>query len=123
MRRWSALVGALVLLAGCGGASPSSPTPADIDAIDVTPAHTITVDEDGFDPPTLEVKPGTVIRLVNEGDQPHSFTAVDRFDTGLLDPGDDSTLVLTEPGEIVFHDVAVPDHRGTLTITEPSAGQ
>jgi plastocyanin len=106
----------LLALAACGDSQPSSPSPADLEAIDLTPEATITVDADGFDPPTLEVEAGTVIRLVNEGDEAHSFTAVDRFDTGRLEPGDDTTLVLTEPGEIPYRDVTDPDHQGTLTI-------
>ena len=109
-------VAALLVLAGCGDPQPSSPSPADLEAIDLTPDATITVDEDGFDPATLEIEAGTVIRLVNEGDEPHSFTAVDRFDTGRLEPGDDTTLVLTEPGEIAYRDVTDPDHEGTLTV-------
>lgn len=106
----------LLALVACGSSEPSSPSPADLEGIDLTPEATITVDEGGFDPSTLDVEAGTVIRLVNEGDEVHSFTAGDRFDTGRLDPGDDTTLVLTEPGEIVYRDVTSPDHEGTLTI-------
>lgn len=116
-RGWIALAAtSLLVLTGCGDSQPSSPSPADLESIDLTPEATITVDGEGFDPPILEVEPGTVIRLVNEGDEPHSFTAVDRFDTGRLEPGDDTTLVLTEPGEIPYRDVTNPAHEGTLTI-------
>lgn len=106
----------LLMLAGCGDSQPSSPSPADLESIDLTPEVTITVDDEGFDPSTLEVEAGTVIRLVNEGDNAHSFTAVDRFDTGRLEPGDDTTLVLTAPGQIPYRDVTDPTHEGTLTI-------
>ena len=123
MRLTTVPIAVLLLLAACGDAAPSSPTAADIDAIDVTPTQTITVDDGGFDPSELEVEAGQVVLLVNEGDRPHSFTAVDRFDTGRLEPGKDTTLVLTEPGEITFYDLTNPDHEGTLTITAASAGQ
>ncbi len=105
------------LLAACGDAEPSSPTAADLRAIDVSPDHTITVDEDGFEPTELEVQAGDVILLVNEGDEEHSFTAEEqRFDTGRMQPGDESTLALTEPGPVRFHDLEAPEHVGTLTV-------
>jgi plastocyanin len=107
--------GALLTLAACGEVDPSSPTPADLRAVDLSPDHTITVDDDGFSPATLEIDPGDVVLLVNDGSGPHSFTAVERFDTGRLEPGEDTTLVLTEPGEIPYRDLE-SDHEGTLTV-------
>ena len=41
-RRWRS--------AACGDADPSPPTPADLADIDLSPDHTITVDEDGYEP-------------------------------------------------------------------------
>ena len=58
------------------------------------------------------------MRLVNEGEGEHSFTADERFDTGRMQPGDDTTLVLTEPGEIPYQDLEAPDHQATITIVE-----
>jgi plastocyanin len=107
----------VLVLAACGGPDPSPPTPADIQDIDLSVDHTIVVDDDGFDPETLEVTAGEVLRLVNEGDGVHSFTSEDRsLDTGRLQPGDDVTLVLTEPGTVTFFDVEAPTHQGTLTV-------
>ncbi len=112
------LVAAVALLGGCGDPEPSSPTAADLEAVDVSPDHTIVVDEDGFDPATLEVVAGDVVLLVNRGDEAHSFTAAEqRFNTGRMQPGDETTLVLTEPGEVPFHDREDPAHEGTLTVT------
>jgi plastocyanin len=86
------------LAGACVDPDPSSPTPDDLRAIDLSPDHTITVDDDGFDPASLEVEAGEVVLLVNEGDELHSFTADERFDTGRMEPGDETTLVLTESG-------------------------
>ena len=106
-----------VALAACGDPDPSPPTPEDLADIDLSPDHTITVDESGYGPRSLEIEVGDVILLVNEGEEAHSFTADDQeFDTGRMQPGDETTLVLTEPKRITFHDVEDPDHEGTLTI-------
>lgn len=121
LRRVAVLTAAGLLVAAasaCVDPEPSSPTPQDIADIDVSPDHTISVDADGFDPVHLEIEPGEVVLLVNEGDEQHSFTADERFDTGRMEPGEDTTLVLTEPGEITYRDLEVPEHEGTLTIVD-----
>jgi plastocyanin len=108
---------AATVLASCGDADPSPPTPEDLADIDLSPDHTITVDEDGFRPEALEVTSGEVILLVNEGEEVHSFTADDHeFDTGRMQPGDETTLVLTEPDRITYHDEEAPDRDGVLTV-------
>lgn len=122
MRRLLALIGVGLLLAGCGDPKPSSPTAQDIADIDLSPDHTITVDDDGFKPATLEVEAGQVVLLVNKGTELHSFTADDRFDTGRLHPGDETTLVLTKPGKVPYRDLEAPDHKATITIVEVPKG-
>jgi plastocyanin len=122
MRRLPARLGTYLVLAAClpllacGDAEPSSPTPNDLAKIDLTPDHTITVDEGGFDPARLTVKAGDVVLLVNKGTGPHSFTARERFDTGRLHPGDETTMVLTEPGRIPYVDVEAPNHKASVTV-------
>ena len=114
------LIAALVAitLSSCGDPEPSPPTPEDLAEIDLSPDHTITVDERGYQPDTLEVTSGEVILLVNEGDEPHSFTADDQeFDTGRMQPGDETTLVLTSPDRITYRDIEAPEHEATLTVT------
>ena len=111
-----AALGALVLTS-CLDSEASSPTPSDLADVDLSPDHTITVSDVGYDPAELEVESGEVILLVNEGDGPHSFTADDQsFDTGRMLPGEETTLVLAEPGTHDFHDVEAPEHEGTLTV-------
>jgi len=111
-------VAAATLAGACVDPDPSSPTPEDLRDIDLSPDHTITVDESGFHPDSLDVQAGDVVLLVNEGEGLHSFTADERFDTGRMEPGDETTLVLTEPGEIPYRDLEAPDHEGTLTIVD-----
>lgn len=105
-----------VVLGACGDARPSSPTSADLAEIDLSPRHTITVDDDGFHPATLTVRSGDVVLLVNKGTRLHSFTAEERFDTGRLHPGDETTMVLTKPGTIPYEDLEAPEHTATITV-------
>lgn len=116
-RRLGLALAVLVAVAagGCIDPDPSSPTPEDLRDVDLTPDHEITVDEEGFHPAELEVAPGDVVLLVNEGDEAHSFTAEERFDTGRLLPGEDTTLVLTEPAEIPYRDLE-SGAEGVLTV-------
>ena len=108
---------ALAALTGCGDSNPSAPTPEDLRDIDLSPDHTIVVDDDGFEPSELEVSSGEVLLLVNEGDTEHSFTTEDRaIDTGLMLPGEETTLVLVEATVVDFFDLTNPDHEGTLTV-------
>jgi plastocyanin len=102
----------------CGDPDPSTPTPEDLRAIDLSPDHTISVDDEGFDPTELEITAGDVVVLVNDGTELHSFTAADRFDTGRMEPGEETTLILSEPGEIPYEDLENPDAEGTLTVRE-----
>ncbi len=109
----------VVVLAGCGDVEPSPPTPRDLAEVDLSPDHTLTVDEDGYEPDALEVRTGEVVLLVNGGDDPHSFTSDDgELDTGRMQPGEETTLVLVEPQVVRFHDVEAPDHEGTLTVVD-----
>ena len=115
MRR--AVLAFALVLAACGDSDPSPPTARDLAEVDLSPDHTITVDEDGYEPAELEVRAGDVVLLVNEGDGPHSFTSdAGELETGRLEPGDETTLVLREPQVVRFHDVEAPEHEGTLTV-------
>jgi plastocyanin len=115
-----ALVLLVAAVGGCGDSDPSPPTAADLAEADLSPDHTITVDEDGYEPDDLRAASGSVVLLVNEGDQPHSFTEEEgAFDTGRMEPGDETTLVLTDPGTYELHDVEDPDVTVRLEIYTP----
>ncbi len=118
MRRAAAVL-AVALVAGCGDSDPSPPTARDLAEVDFSPDHTITVDDDGYEPSELEVAPGDVVLLVNEGDEPHSFSTDDgELETGRMEPGDETTVVLRDPQVLRFHDVEDPEHEGTLTVVD-----
>ena len=108
---------AVALATGCGDRDPSPPTAADLAEIDTSPDHTITVDEDGYEPRELTVRSGEVVLLVNEGEELHSFTeATGELNTGRMQPGDETTLVLVQPGTYTFYDEEAPDHEGRLRV-------
>jgi len=112
-----ALLPIALLVAACVDPEPSTPDATDLEALDLAPDHTVTVDEGGFSPERLDIEPGDVVLLVNEGDEVHSFTADQQaFDTGRMEPGDETTLVLTEPGEVTYHDAEDRERTGSIVV-------
>jgi plastocyanin len=118
MRRY-VLVAALVLvIAGCGEPDPDrEPGPKTLEGFDFEVDDTVVVDGSGFDPTTLTVSAGDVIELRNEGDEGHTFTADEgRFETGTLEPGEATTIVLDEPGRVTYHDALAPENAGVIEV-------
>ncbi|MSO86567.1 MAG: hypothetical protein EXQ71_03480 [Acidimicrobiia bacterium] len=111
------VLGATLLLASCADESVPTGTVPTLVPRNVYPKKVITVDDAGFDASAVEIVSGQVLVIVNTGDEPHSFSSTERFDTGLLDPGTTSTVLLTKPGKIRFFDKANRDHKGTVTVT------
>jgi plastocyanin len=100
-----------------------SPTSADLDGATFVPDQVIQVDADGFDPAEVTVAPGDVLLLVNAGDEPHSFSADERFDTGEMAPGDETTVVFEAPGAIPYVDrVGDTGHVGRIVVSGAAPG-
>jgi hypothetical protein len=121
LRRRLLLVGATasLLLAGCGDPPADRiPGPDLVDEPTFEVVDTIAVDDDGFSPDEVTITAGDGLELVNEGDEPLAFDGGDEFDTGLLLPGERSTLVLTEAGEFPYTDGRPDGHEG-LIVVEP----
>jgi len=88
-------------VAACGGDSDSAEPAADGDA--GGGGMTLTIKDFAFSPQPLEVKKGTVVKVVNEDDAAHTATADDKsFDTGDLGKGDSKEITLSKEGEIAF---------------------
>lgn len=96
---------AAVLVTGCSE-DRRFPTAEDLPEVDFTPDHVVTVDAGGFEPDELTVRSGEVVLLVNEGDGRHSFSAEKRLETGPMEPGEETVVVLEAPGEIEYVDQA-----------------
>ena len=124
--RW--LILCLVLVpfgAACAGDHPAEPT---LGSVNFTPRLIVTVDEAGFgvergettnaaitaDPPSAPE--GTVVEIRNGGSRDHRITTDAAIDTGIMQPGDTTTVVLTTEGELVLHDAA-SDQSLTVAVT------
>lgn len=107
-------------LFGCSSADDAEP---DVAELDVEPVAEVAVDEAGFDPDRLELATGDTIVLVNEGDEPHSFTSTEPSfrDTGALLPGEEVVLRFDADGEVVGRDGEAPDHEITIDVAEAEA--
>ena len=126
--RWVSLVFGLVALglvtvvASCSGDHQAEPT---IGSVDFTPRLVVSVDDRGFavakgdtDNPAITADPasapeGTVIEIRNSGSADHRVTNEAAIDTGIMQPGDSTTVVLTTAGDLELREAA---SGATLTI-------
>lgn len=118
-------------LAGGGGGGSGGPCQAYASGDD-TDATEIVLQDNCFGPVSATAGSGSTVTIRNEGQQPHSYTAVDgTFDTGVLGPGRSTTIDLpstsgTLPVYCTLH--ADPEGNGmagTITLaatTTASAG-
>ncbi len=58
-------------------------------------------DADGFQPGTIAVDPGQPVTFVNLDDDPHTATGAG-FDTGIMQPGQQATVIFDQPGTYPF---------------------
>jgi plastocyanin len=108
---------AVLAVAGCGSDDDDrSPGPNDLRGYDATPDAVITVDERGFRPAEVRVPTGGLVLVRNKGDEPHAVADLDEIDTGELQPGDEITIALDEPGRFTYHDALAPEHEGVVVV-------
>ena len=77
------------------------------------------IDKVGFKPKTINVEPGTTVRWVNHGKEPHTVTSRDgHFDSGPLSPGGTFSVMFLRPG--TYHYVCKPHEKmgmvGTVVV-------
>lgn len=59
----------------------------------------VELDDNCFDGTGHRLDAGATLTIRNRGQLPHTYTALDgSFDTGTLQPGEETELILTEPG-------------------------
>jgi plastocyanin len=107
---------------GCGSPKPTVPAAA----ISELPRVTVEIYDGLFVPSELTVRPGTVVIFQNRGSQPHTSTAWDYWDSGILWPGDSCAIWTVTPGTYNFLSIVAADGgrmTGTLTVAgEPIGG-
>lgn len=65
--------------------------------------NVLTIKDFAFSPEPLSVPVGTVVKVVNEDDAPHTATADDMsFDTGELARGESAEITLSAAGEFSY---------------------
>jgi hypothetical protein len=93
--------------------------------VDFTPAAVIEAGPSGLgctstsarDDRLCTVRTGSVVEVANAGPGERRIRGGEVFDTGVMQPGGTTTVVLTEVGTIEVRDVTEPEHTLELTVT------
>jgi plastocyanin len=102
-------------LRGCGSGQQS----VRASAIAGLPSVTIGIRDGRFLPDQVTVPAGTRVVWVNQGDRPHTTTAWDRWDSGVLMPGQSCEAWFVTPGSYDYLSIVAADGgtmRGTVTV-------
>jgi plastocyanin len=112
---------------GGAAADPTTePAETTAPAESTTPAPnsttTVEIRNNAFNPPQLNVAPGTTVTFVNNDNVPHTATADNGlFDSGELAPGSSFPVVLDGAGTVTYHCELHPEMQGSIVVGE--AGQ
>ncbi|HEY7062923.1 MAG TPA: cupredoxin domain-containing protein [Chloroflexota bacterium] len=100
---------------GCGGGQQSVAG----GAISELPSVTINIHDGFFLPSEVTVPAGTRVVWVNQSDRPHTTTAWDRWDSGIMMPGQSCEAWFVTPGTYDYLSIVAADGgrmRGTITV-------
>jgi plastocyanin len=86
--------------------------------------NTIVIKKDGFDPVSITVKSGSIVRWRNADsttdaalyNPTHRITIVNIKDSPLLSPGEGWSWIFNEPGSYNYQDMLHPDFKGTVIV-------
>ena len=112
-----ALVALLTATAvGCGSdRADRKPGPQDGSALDFTSRATIALSDSGFEPSTLTVKVGDTITVENRSSRRDGLSSK-TIDTGVLDPGESTTVFFGEAQTIDVASHADPSRTGKIVV-------
>ena len=78
---------------------------------------TVHIKDFAYNPATLTVAPGTVVRFVNDDGEAHTVTALDRsFDSSGLDTGNAWAYRFAKPGRYPYFCALHPFMKGTVVV-------
>ena len=86
------------------------------------PAAVIHIHNFAFVPATLTVPAGTTVTVINDDDEPHTATAVDKsFDSEAIDTNGKWTHAFAAPGRFAYFCEMHPMMKGTIVVTAAGA--
>jgi plastocyanin len=99
-------------------------TPNEAATPDTNTTMAVDINALAFDPPHLNIAPGTRVFFVNTDTKAHSVAA-DKgvFNTGRLEPGDSSWVLFEGAGTVTYHDELNPDMKGRIVVREGVGGE
>jgi hypothetical protein len=123
----AAILAAVTTTAAACGEPIEEPT---LPTVDFAPSAILTVTPDAIGcallrvttGPDCSVPAGSVVEVANEGADDRRVVADGIFDTGMLRPGDTTTVVVTEVGTFEVYDDAAPEHTVELVVTPRDEG-
>lgn len=100
------LLGAIAAAALLGATAPSNA------------AVTVHIKNFAYAPATINVKPGTAVRFVNDDGEAHTVTASDKsFDSTGIDSNESWTYTFAKAGKYAYFCALHPYMRGTVVVT------
>ena len=99
----------------------TTPTPQSTNRVS---ENTIRIGKDGFDPVSITVKPGSIVRWVNADstedaalyNPTHRISIVSVKDSPLLSPGMGWSWIFDEPGSYSYNDMLHPTFEGKVIV-------
>ena len=106
---------------GCGGGQQSVPA----SAIAELPRVTVSIYDGFFLPAEVTVPRGTIVAWTNRGSQSHTTTSWDRWDSGILRPGESCMAWFVTPGTYQYLSIVAADGglmTGSVTVDTSAIG-
>jgi plastocyanin len=105
----------------------STTVPAEAPAESTTPAPdsttTVEILNNAFNPPQLNVAPGTTVTFVNRDSVPHTATSDNKLFDLEIPPGSSYPVVLEGEGTVPYHCELHPEMKGTIVVGDGSGAE